>query len=352
MDPFDNASVIASTTGSGVAHGTGSRTTSGTTGLSLATPSPSSFPHPPLQLPEPVAAATTTTKNPTSPTTAAAAAASKPGAHKPSRIVSWSDRGRRRTAAAAADQQEKYTFYRDPTPPPPPTFEQPSLKGAPLIADDAYDYRYDHVAPPAPLPVARVCGLPRRVFLMLLAAIVLVVVLAVGIGVGVGVGVNGDSEDGPDRQDNAESNLSIPPSSTNPPSSTESSSVSTSSPSSTRPSTELPTTVTSNPAITTLVACPAANGTTFDVPGSDARFLRLCGVDYTGPRGAVDLANVWTPTMEDCMIQCAGYTGCEACSWGVIEDDPGSYHRCWMKKNIRASSDVRDGWAFGILLED
>ena len=95
------------------------------------------------------------------------------------RAVAWSDK---RSIASA---KEKYTFYREGTPPPPvDRITQP-----PLIAEEApYDYKYDHIAPPAPIPVATICGVRKRIFWIVLAAVLLVVAIAVGVGVGVGVG--------------------------------------------------------------------------------------------------------------------------------------------------------------------
>ncbi|KAI9150227.1 hypothetical protein HJFPF1_09984 [Paramyrothecium foliicola] len=235
---------------------------------------------------------------------------------RPPRAVAWSDK------RSIISINGKYTFYRDPTPPPP----EDRIAKPPLITQQsAYDYKYDHVAPPAPLPVATICGLRRRIFWIIVAAILLVIALAVGIGVGVGVGVNEGSTNGTsDAQASGSSTTTVISSSIM--SDTPTTTTSNPNPTSTEPDstseTSSASTVSSNPAITTLVSCPAANNTIFKVPGADTEFLRVCGVDYTGRNSAVDLGHAWTPTFEDCMILCAGYPECEGCGWGVIEGDP------------------------------
>lgn len=112
---------------------------------------------------------------------------------------------------------DKYTFYREPTPPPlpPPPMDfgsgayNDAHRGAPPSSStagaDFYDYKYDHVAPQAPIPRTEtrgpLCGLRRRVFWAIFAAVLLILAIAVGVGVGVGVGAsNGSSNDEPDSQ--------------------------------------------------------------------------------------------------------------------------------------------------------
>lgn len=97
------------------------------------------------------------------------------------------------------------------------------------------------------------------------------------------------------------------------------------------------------------MACPDADFTSYDVPGSPKRFVRFCGVDFLGPGQARDIGSVWTRTFEDCMINCAGFRGCTACSWGPIPGDPGSDHRCWLKSEIRDQYVLRTGWQFALL---
>jgi hypothetical protein len=260
---------------------------------------------------------------------------------RPPRAVAWSDK------LSIVSAREKYTFYREPTPPPEDPLERPKL----ITDASTYDYKYDHVAPPAPIPVPTICGLTRRVFLIALAALILIIALAVGVGVGVGVGTKGNSSSGEAESqtgDNAVTTTTVISSIATDMSTTAGPATASTDPTATLPTTSA-STVSSNPAITTLVQCPAANDTIFDVPGSDQKFRRICGVDYTGKNSAVDLAHAWTPTFEDCMLLCAGYPDCEACGWGVIKGDPGSYHRCWLKGNLKESHTARTGWHFAIL---
>lgn len=102
---------------------------------------------------------------------------------------------------------EKYTFLREPTPPPlppPGAFvpghrfdDEPSL--TPAAKPEFYDYKYDHVAPPAPIPGAgtagTICGIRKRLFWIVLAAALLVIAIAIGVGAGVGVSTSNSSSD-------------------------------------------------------------------------------------------------------------------------------------------------------------
>ena len=100
-------------------------------------------------------------------------------------------------------------------------------------------------------------------------------------------------------------------------------------------------------------ACPAANDTRFSVPNSDKTFLRICGVDYQGRGGTDELAIVWTASMQDCIVNCAGFDECTACSWGAVPGD--SYrdnHRCYLKTNLGKRNKARPGWDFAMLVDD
>ncbi|KZZ98541.1 hypothetical protein AAL_03059 [Moelleriella libera RCEF 2490] len=231
--------------------------------------------------------------------------------------VAWADDDNKELRRQQRRAQDQLTFYRESTPPP--------LDGAAIDRQNdssiaqTYDYSYDRVAPPAPIPQATVCGLRRRLFCALLLAVVVVVVVAVGVGVGVGVGVKQTSR------------KTMP---------------ATSSPDSTS---STPSVNSSPPAQTSTAACPAANGTTYHVPGAGKTFLRLCGTDFSGDDGAVDLGVVWTATVQDCINSCAGYPNCTGCGWGVMTGDPGTDHRCWLKSDLQKSHAVRSGWDFAIL---
>ncbi|KAK4135828.1 hypothetical protein BT67DRAFT_355499, partial [Trichocladium antarcticum] len=94
--------------------------------------------------------------------------------------------------------------------------------------------------------------------------------------------------------------------------------------------------------------CPALNNTVYHVPGSTKRFLRLCGIDYSGS-GATDLAHVYTGSMADCIHACASFDQCTSCSWGYLEGDAGSEHRCYMKKELKTAHEVASDWCLAVL---
>lgn len=97
--------------------------------------------------------------------------------------------------------------------------------------------------------------------------------------------------------------------------------------------------------------CPAVNGTVYRVPNSDKRFLQLCGIDYSGLSGAVDIKHLPTGSFADCMNNCAGTVGCSGCAWGVVEgDNPGPEHRCWIKSTLQKGHAARDDFCFGIMM--
>lgn len=86
---------------------------------------------------------------------------------------------------------EPSTFYREATPP-------GSSQGEPVARpEETYDGRYDHVAPPAPIPVAPTrFGMSRRRFCILLwAVIVVIAVIAVAVPVGVVFGMRSSRHD-------------------------------------------------------------------------------------------------------------------------------------------------------------
>lgn len=168
-----------------------------------------------------------------------------------------------------------------------------------------------------------------------------IVVIAVGVGVGVGKNASGSSS--------AAAPVSSGESSTSP--SPTSTTVTTSLLSTTTATATASPTSSNNPAATAgKLDCPAANGTEYQVPGSTKRFLRVCGVDYTGSTGGVDLKQVTTQSMLDCMTNCAGTYGCTGAGWGYMEGDSGYEHRCWLKSKLMKSHETDINWSFAVLL--
>jgi hypothetical protein len=94
--------------------------------------------------------------------------------------------------------------------------------------------------------------------------------------------------------------------------------------------------------------CPALNNTIYHVPGSTKGYLRLCGIDYSGS-GATDLGYAYTKSMADCIHVCASFDQCTACSWGYIDGDQGSQHRCYMKKDLKQAQGMASDWCLAIL---
>ncbi|RYP10145.1 hypothetical protein DL764_000855 [Monosporascus ibericus] len=213
----------------------------------------------------------------------------------------------------------------------------------------------------------RIFGLRRKMLwllLVLIGIVLLVVVIAVSVGVGLGnrdsrsagssSAVAGGSDPDSSGADPTTTTTTIgtdaPPETTAPSASpTNAHSSSTASP-------PTPTAADSPQMGGAKLDCPAANGTTYQVPGSIKRFLRVCGVDYRTGDGlgfATKVGQVETETMLDCMKNCAGTWGCEACGWGYLEGDgPGPLHTCFMKSNLLAGArrEVEEGWSFALLL--
>ncbi|KAM3540727.1 hypothetical protein ARSEF1564_006352 [Beauveria bassiana] len=223
------------------------------------------------------------------------------------------------------------TFYSEATPP-------GSSQGEPE-PQDTYDGRYDHVAPPAPLPVATICGIRRRRFLIVLWVVVIAIIIAIAVPVGVVFGLRRSRHKNESTNATSTTSLASFASSTAPAATT-----STASPSAASTTTTSTTTTT-----TSVVACPDANNTLYLVPDSQKTFRRFCGIDYSGVDQARDLGSVWTTTVQECILRCADFSGCTACGWGVIADDPGSEHRCWLKADLKALHGARPGWDFAIL---
>ncbi|KAI0173126.1 hypothetical protein GGR52DRAFT_374217 [Hypoxylon sp. FL1284] len=249
-------------------------------------------------------------------------------------------------ASSAAEKQQRLpsTWLGDATPPGSP---RPSGDTLPAGGAVIYNPPDGQTTPPDD---KRIWGLGRKQFWWLLGLVALLLIVAIGVGVGVGVGktVSDDSS----RAANAGAmSSSSPSSSTTPgtdlPQVTDTiTTTETSSPSKTATSSTSTSTPTGNPE--GKIDCPAANGTTYQVPGSNKSFLRVCGIDYSGQE-AVDLRQVPTESILDCMKNCAGTADCTGCGWGFIEGDTGTQHRCWLKGKLKKPHEADPNWAFAIL---
>lgn len=207
----------------------------------------------------------------------------------------------------------------------------------------------------------RIFGIRKRMFWVLVAllcAVLLVIIIAVSVGVSMGKKNSGNDSDLSAVTPTASSSPQIGTSGATTVTATETTPASTVTTTATKEedmkhsSTPTPKPM---PGGSAQVDCPAANGTTYQVPGSDKKFLRICGVDYTGSgsrKEATDIGQVQTETMLDCMKNCAGTSGCDACAWGYLDGDQGTLHRCWMKSNLAQSGghEVDEDWSFAILV--
>ncbi|KUI64558.1 hypothetical protein VM1G_00854 [Cytospora mali] len=173
----------------------------------------------------------------------------------------------------------------------------------------APEYRYhgghNPFQPPGDATAGRrICGLRKGVFWAILAVGVFAIVAAVAIGLGVGLGTRSDAA-----------------------SSTTSSTASASSTTDTLPA----ATATSTAGSELSIICPMANRTVYSLAdsSSDQKFLVLCGRDYNGCCGAVDIYSVNT-TFEGCLERCGSQDGCVAVGWGNYYGT----NTCWLKSAI------------------
>ncbi|KAI1077982.1 hypothetical protein F5B20DRAFT_550000 [Whalleya microplaca] len=224
----------------------------------------------------------------------------------------------------------------------PPVSPRPSVAGPPIANDGLVIASHNK----SPSSGKRIFGVRRSRFWILVALIGLLLLVAIGVGVGVGVGSRAKHESGSAVPAAASRSSSITTVSTSDAPITSLSSMNT--PLSSKTSTSSTSSPTGN--AEGKLDCPAVNGTTYQVPGSNKQFLRLCGVDYSGNGQATDLRQVLTEDMLDCIKNCAGTTNCTGCGWGYLEGDVGTQHKCWLKTGLMKSQDANVNWAFAVLL--
>ncbi|KAI1405023.1 hypothetical protein F4819DRAFT_445429 [Hypoxylon fuscum] len=259
----------------------------------------------------------------------------------------WKNASQAYFAPASSEKRQRLpsTWLGDATPP-----------STPRQSDAGWD---TYQAPPSEQTLPRekrTLGLRKKQFWWLLGLAVLLLIVAVGVGVGVGVGRAASQSAGAGADAGAgigSSSSSSAISGTSVPTATATSTTSPSG-SSSATTTTTTTSLTSTPTGTSngKIDCPVANGTTYQVPGSDKRFLRICGIDYSGDQ-AKDLRQVPTESVLDCMKNCAGTSGCTGCGWGYIEGegDMGTQPTCWMKGDLKGPPHETDvNWAFAVLL--
>ncbi|KAK1689516.1 hypothetical protein BDP55DRAFT_691636 [Colletotrichum godetiae] len=257
---------------------------------------------------------------------------------------------------------EEFTFYREDTPPLPDGAGNDKATRTRGVRQSAFDHDEEDSDRKRK---RKCCGMTMWVF-WLLVALIIAVVLGVGIGVGVGIGANQKSD-----QSAATTSSTSTPTPTSGASSTSTTMiVPTMSSSSSMPrsssdatatataSTTIPTSVTitstSTPSPTATSSgnaiCPDADNTVYNVIGSDKRFLRLCGLDYSGDDGAIDMSNTQASTMGDCMEICAKSAQCTGVSWGNVMINGAAELRCWLKRDLKKSHSAVENWNFAVLL--
>ncbi|WQF84553.1 hypothetical protein CDEST_09567 [Colletotrichum destructivum] len=303
---------------------------------------------------------------------------------------------------------DEFTFYREGTPPPPEGGRE-SEKDALARARGYRQSVFEHDEEDSERGRRRRCCGMRAWVAWLLVALVVVVALGVGIGVGVGVGARVRTKADQAASDGSAASIGSSPTatptilivptmssssmgsittttgstaaSTAPPASastatraaSESTAVASSpssSPSPPPPSSSPATTVmsmldsvspTSTTGSSTTTAsptatsgpnaiCPEADNTVYHVIGSDKRFLRLCGLDYTGDDGAIDMSDAPASTMGECMEQCARVAQCTGVSWGNVLINGAPELRCWLKRDLKKSRATVANWNFAVLL--
>lgn len=161
---------------------------------------------------------------------------------------------------------------------------------------------------PPEKPAPKLCGLPRRRALIIIA---IGAVAVIAIIVGVAVGVTSSTK----KSDSAS------------PSNPSSSSV---------------------PTATDAVGCPDANNSPYTASGG-ASFIRYCGIDFGDNGEAKNINSVRTSSMAACMDACAAYTGCTGVGWGYMDGDTGTRHTCYMKSNLDHAHKAVPGWNFAVL---
>ncbi|KAI1384376.1 uncharacterized protein F4822DRAFT_432923 [Hypoxylon trugodes] len=168
---------------------------------------------------------------------------------------------------------------------------------------------------------ARVCGLPRGLFFIVLAIGLfgLVVAIAVGLGVGLGARSNTISDFPAESLSGMSSSSYLSPTPTTPTATVP-----------TTPTKVAPTPSFTGTLITGLILCPENNNTVYVSEGTSKPFNIQCGRDYNSDRGAEDITNIETSNMADCINACGEREGCVGVGWGYTY---GSY-QCWLKSKL------------------
>ncbi|KAI0179911.1 hypothetical protein GGR52DRAFT_218895 [Hypoxylon sp. FL1284] len=217
----------------------------------------------------------------------------------------------------------------------PPVMTPPSSTKTPFSewagpADSSFDRRTlgasSAAMPPRPAADdARVCGVRRNTFFIVVAVAFFLLVVAVAVGLGAGLGTRKSSSVAVDSNPAAldSSSSSSLSSSTIAPTTTTSSTTPTSVKASPTPS--FTGTLVPGP-----VSCPQDNGTVYVAQSSSRPFNVQCDIDYNSDDGSRDLTHMHTATMAECIDACGNDSGCVGVGWGVWKGS----NRCWMKSKL------------------
>ncbi|KAH8889272.1 hypothetical protein GQ53DRAFT_748351 [Thozetella sp. PMI_491] len=109
-------------------------------------------------------------------------------------------------------------------------------------------------------------------------------------------------------------------------------------------STPLPTpTAQSTVAPSSKITCPASNLTLYTTSTGSQKYLLLCGRDYAGAGGAVDISNQEADTMGACIEACAEVEECVGAGWGSYNNEP----TCFLKSSV-GEPNWSESWVFAI----
>lgn len=89
------------------------------------------------------------------------------------------------------------------------------------------------------------------------------------------------------------------------------------------------------------IICPGVNNTIYQADGTKKYFQVICGIDYNGKDGAVDLASENADTMADCINECASREVCTSAGWGSYNGN----QVCFMKSSI-GTPNTSQNWMF------
>ncbi|KAI1873973.1 uncharacterized protein JN550_003242 [Neoarthrinium moseri] len=150
----------------------------------------------------------------------------------------------------------------------------------------------------------RICGLRRRLFWLILCAILLVIGIVLGLALGLTLrGTAGSS--------------------------------STSSPTAGTPT--MDPSSTPSPTLTGMPACPDADGTTYTDPTSNIEFVMECGVTHDGS----DISHHVAYSMDDCVASCAQSSICMGAVWISAGKQGTDNNFCWLHSDMSQEQFVR-----------